>query len=138
MEHSLHTVGESLFMLTLAVCATYFFVSFLHKPPMGEAHTLKAGSLPNWVMFLSAFLPALGAAMSGIRVQGEFASTAERSEAMAARLTQLQLEIQADEKIGETGLARLRSFIETTSETMLIEVVDWKFVFRGKPLSLPA
>jgi hypothetical protein len=76
--------------------------------------------------------------MSGIRVQGEFASTAERSEAMAARLTQLQAEIGADEKIGETGLARLRSFIETTSETMLIEVVDWKFVFRGKPLSLPA
>jgi hypothetical protein len=138
MEHSLHTVGESLFMLTLAVCATYFTVSLFQDPPRGQAHTNQAGSLPNWVMFLSAFLPALGAAMSGIRVQGEFASTAERSEAMAARLTQLQAEIGADEKIGETGLARLRSFIETTSETMLIEVVDWKFVFRGKPLSLPA
>ncbi|MFO1187313.1 MAG: hypothetical protein U1E87_07595 [Alphaproteobacteria bacterium] len=89
-------------------------------------------------MFLCAFLPALGAAMSGIRVQGEFASTAERSEAMAARLSQLQGEIALEEKNGETGLARLRSLIETTSETMLIEVVDWKFVFRGKPLSLPA
>lgn len=147
MEHSLHGLGELLFVATLLIVSGYllFTLADLMAGSGGHGHAdghdapgFMPGSVKAWVMFLCAFLPALGAAMSGIRVQGEFASTAERSEAMAARLSQLQGEIATEEKNGESGLARLRSLIETTSETMLIEVVDWKFVFRGKPLSLPA
>jgi len=133
LEHSLHRLGDVLFILASVVCASYVAISLIAKFEWMRRFA-PGEAVEGWVTFVSAFFPALGAAMSGIRVQGEFSSTADRSEAMAARLTQLQRELHT----AETGLAKLRSFIETTAETMLIEVVDWRFVFRTKPLSLPA
>jgi Protein of unknown function (DUF4231) len=135
IDHTLHKLGDATFGCALFVCVAFVAYSglagLLDGPTPGPA-------LQSWVTFVSAFFPALGAAMSGVRVQGEFSSIAERSEAMASRLRQLQEDLLSTERAEKTGIAGLRSFIETTSQTMLTDVVDWRFVFRSKPLSLPA
>lgn len=137
IEHALHRAGDYFFLLTLAACLIYLGIYALIKvESFYWAADLKY-SIKGWVTVLTALLPAIGAAMLGIRVQGEFSSSAERSEAMAERLNELAAEL---EKLDEQtlSLALLQTYVESAAETMLIEVVDWRFVFRGKPISLPA
>jgi len=138
IEHALHRAGDYFFGATLAACVAYLSVYGLTKiPATCEWATDLKYEIKDWVTFLTAFLPAVGAAMLGVRMQGEFASTAERSEAMAERLGELAKELHKVEH-DDLTLSVLRAYVESGAETMLIEVADWRFVFRGKPLSLPA
>lgn len=138
MEHALHKTGEYLFAATLVICISFLGLLILSKiNDHGIAYKLTK-ALKGFVTAATAFFPALGAATFGIRVQGEFASTASRSHAMSRRLAVTRDELALYAENAPPNLRDLRRNIETATETMMVEIVDWKFVFSSKPLSLPA
>ncbi|GAB4518777.1 MAG: hypothetical protein Tsb0010_03030 [Parvularculaceae bacterium] len=138
IEHGLHVFGEIVFAATLAACLGYLAIILAAEMKLFDgAYELK-DALKYWVVMATAFLPALGAALLGIRVQGEFSTTAERSEAMGRRLAALRQEMGGRLADGEISMLELQRFVEAGAETMLIEIVDWRFVYSSKPLSLPA
>ena len=119
------------------------------KPPKsGDGYKADTKSLKYWakstkcdvkglVTMLTGFLPALGAAFFGIRVQGEFGSTAERSHATAA---QLQTIVDKFEKLAADDMPRLKTLrirVEEAARAMLMENMDWRLLYISKPLNLP-
>jgi hypothetical protein len=88
--------------------------------------------------FFTALLPAFGAAIYGIRVQGEFGRVARRARRMEEQLTQISASLEADAKSGALTLARVSFLTEMAARAMALDVTDWRFVFREKPLTLPA
>ena len=78
LDHRLHLIGMALFSATVIGCFVLIIGYFV---------------APDWVaanakifVILSAGLPAVGTAIFGIRVQGDFAGTALRSLSTATRL----------------------------------------------------
>lgn len=130
LEHRLHRLGGALFAITALVCAGVLGIevvwTFSHEP--SAAHVLPLG-----VTVLSASLPAIGAAIYGIRMQGDFAGAAERNAALAMQLGELR-RIVADEAPGFDGLRRL---IRRTAELLTADVSQWVRATRARPLSLP-
>lgn len=138
MEHALHKVGEYLFGATLAICLGFLALLMISKvDDTGTTYAI-IKAFKGWVTMATAFFPALGAATFGIRVQGEFNSTANRSQAMSRRLAATRDDLAHYTLEIPPNLRDLRRHIETATETMMVEIVDWKFVFSSKPLSLPA
>lgn len=130
LEHRLHRLGGALFATTALVCAGVLGIemvwTFSHEP--GVAHALPLG-----VTVVSASLPAIGAAVYGIRMQGDFAGAAERNASLAIQLTELR-RIVRDEAPGFDGLRRL---IRRTAELLTADVSQWVRATRARPLSLP-
>ncbi len=132
LEHRLHRLGGTLFAITALICATVLGIEmvwtfFSHGE--GDAHH----SLPLGVTVVSAALPAMGAAIYGIRMQGDFAGSAERNAALASHLVELR-RIVEDEPPGFDGLRRM---IRRTAELLTADVSQWARSTRARPLSLP-
>lgn len=142
LAHRLHRTGLAIFAAALVACSLHLLLDAL-ETPFGDrlvhfrADTLDATVRPAGALltFLSAVLPALGAALAAISSQAEFGRVRDRSSAMVPRLLSL--------------LARLRSPSITTTatsgriaveaaEVMTAELLDWQITFRDKPLDLPA
>jgi hypothetical protein len=138
MEHAVHKIGEWVFGATLAICIMFLLLYVASK--FDSTHKIAdfLYSMNYIVTTATAFLPALGAAMFGIRVQGEFVSTAQRSQAMSRRLFITHEQLSPHLEAAPPSMFELRSHIEMAAETMMIEITDWKFVYSSKPLSLPA
>ncbi|MGN7160139.1 hypothetical protein [Sphingomonas sp. SAFR-052] len=132
LEHRLHRVGGALFAITAIVCAGVLGIelvwTFLSHGEGGGDHHMPVG-----VTIVSAALPAIGAAIYGIRMQGDFAGSAERNGALALHLTELRRIVQ-DEAPGFDGLRRL---IRRTAELLTSDVSQWSRATRARPLSLP-
>ena len=139
MEHRLHHLGEYAFAATLIICLIYLSLAFLAGKEPG---------LPKWayetkkdikgiVTMMTGFLPALGAAFFGIRVQGEFGSTAERSHATASQLAVIDERFSALLKSERPRLDLLRVRIDEAARAMLMENADWRMLYISKPLNLP-
>lgn len=139
MEHRLHHLGEYAFGATLLVCLVYLTLDFNAGKETGLqkwAYATK-NDIKGMVTLLTGFLPSLGAAFFGIRVQGEFGSTAERSHATAAQLEiiagKFQLLVDGD----QPRLDALRLRVEEAARAMLMENLDWRLLYISKPLNLP-
>ncbi len=139
MEHRLHHLGEYAFGATLIVCLIYLVLAFnagketeFEKWAYGAKNDIK-----GMVTLLTGFLPSLGAAFFGIRVQGEFGSTAERSHATAAQLKTIasKFELLVDGDKPRLDVLRLR--VEEAARAMLMENLDWRLLYISKPLNLP-
>lgn len=117
INHSLHIIGMGLFALTFV---TTFIHLFYHA---------------DWLILCSAFFPALGAAIYGIRTQGEFDQLAKRSDAMSAHLENLRDELDRRDFVPSYKL--IGSIAENTAEVMSSETLDWRIVFQSKRLVLP-
>lgn len=140
MEHRLHVLGEFAFALTLLVCISYLSLVFLKSGEAGALHDFAYSAektAKNWVTMLTGFLPALGAAFFGIRVQGEFGSTAERSHATAAQLKNIAGNFENICAAEAPRLDNLRLRLEEAARAMLMENMDWRLLYISKPLNLP-
>jgi len=140
MEHRLHRLGEFAFGTTLLVCLFYLSLVFLKSGDFGEVQewAYKTEKLAKgWVTMMTGFLPALGAAFFGIRVQGEFGSTAERSNATAAQLQNIVTKYEPLTQAKTPQLRDLRLFVEEAARAMLMENMDWRLLYISKPLNLP-
>ncbi len=139
MEHRLHHLGEYAFGATLLVCLVYLILAFnsgketeLQKWAYATKNDIKGA-----VTLLTGFLPSLGAAFFGIRVQGEFGSTAERSHATAAQLKTIASKFELLVSGDKPRLDVLRLRVEEAARAMLMENLDWRLLYISKPLNLP-
>lgn len=124
----LHIAGMVLFGATLVVCVAFLF-GYLVDP----SHVM-AEKTREWAVFLTALLPALGAAISGIRAQADFQSVADRSSETARNLIALDKAL-ANEQL---QFALLSDRIEKVVDVLMADATEWHVMFSTRPLSLPA
>ncbi len=89
-----------------------------------------------FVTFLAALLPAVGAAIAGIRETGDFEGFAERSAKTLASLKDLEKEIEVAKRrltLESTGTVLL-----STAEVLTEDLTAWQSVFGRKRLNFPA
>ncbi len=127
-DHRLHLYGDALFGLTIITCAIWLALK------LWQGSAVIAGlELTNAVTFATALFPALAASLYGIRMQGDFAATAERSDMFAKRLHQLKLAIERE----PLSYTRLSQRLHRLGEIMLSDVQQWRSSYQTRPLSLP-
>lgn len=128
-NHRLHRTGDFLFIGTIFACLVYLGLAlFVGKP----GHIGPFG-ITELVTFATALFPALAAALYGIRMQGDFAATSERSAVIARQLNQLKSAIERDPLSYERLVERSRRL----GEIMLAEITQWRLHYETRPMSLP-
>ncbi|WP_429925442.1 DUF4231 domain-containing protein (plasmid) [Agrobacterium vitis] len=105
-----------------------------HGAPGGLLGLLYASKA--FVGFFGAALPALGAALSGIRFTGEFETLGSRSEAMAFSLFDLRR--RYGELIRTPDFDHSAATLMETAAILSADIDDWKTLYTHKRLSLPA
>jgi hypothetical protein len=131
LEHRLHLLGTTLFGATAIAClallvfkTTYQWMPTLAwlQHPLATAATIA-----------SAALPAIGAAIYGIRMQGDFAGIASRNEALAHHLTMLRQVVDTD----ELGFDTLNRRIRRATDLLTGDLESWLQTYHARPLALP-
>lgn len=124
LDHRLHEVGNFLTGAVIAVCIL-FLIGFV----LLHAWVVR---LTDGFIFLTAGLPAVGAAVFGLRGHGEHllaasrsASTAAALEAMAARLT------------AANDAEELAHGLEHGASIMLADLNEWTIAYRERSLEIP-
>jgi hypothetical protein len=128
--HRLHQSGRVLFV-TPGLIGFGFILAYLAYRfwGLGLAYDVRL-----YATALTAALPAFGAALYAIQVQGDFETVAARSEEMAARLATIR-EVMNEEPI---DFFRLSDLIQRAVGVMSDEQSEWRTLFSTRPLSLPA
>ena len=126
-NHRLHQAGDFLFYGTILACITYLVIS------VGMKDAADNWAIAPLVTFVTALFPAIAGALYGIRTQGDFAGTGERSTVIAHRLRQLRAAIASD----PLSYERLVERSHRLGEIMLAEVQQWRLHYETRPLSLP-
>ncbi len=121
VERRLHRAGVTLFAMTLCAVVAHLFYR--------DATALT---------LLSAGLPACGAAIIGIVGQAEFHRVATRSEALAESLSQLLETLRLGESDAGQASRDLRTIAQSVAEVTQSELLDWRIVFRERPMTLPS
>jgi hypothetical protein len=125
LDHRLHRIGMVLFLTTVLSCLSAVIANlFAHEFAQAHAHIFIA---------VSAGLPAMGAAIFGIRMQGDFGATAQRSRTTADTLARIVSSLQQKGQ----GLARRSDLIEVAAAAMLAELDDWHRAYAHRQLELP-
>jgi len=124
LDNRLETLGAALFGATLVGCVV-LIGGLLLAPEWTARHG-------NVFIFLSAGLPALGTAIFGIRVQGDFSGTALRSQATADLLERIATDL------GKAGpdLARSADLAEQAGRIMLADLGEWRLVNQQHELAV--
>ncbi len=124
LDHRLEILGTTLFAATLVGCMVL----------VGGLLLAPAWTKENSMVFvaLSAGLPALGTAIFGIRVQGDFSGTALRSEATADLLERIA------DGLASAGpdLARSADLAEQAGRIMLADLGEWRLVNQQHELAV--
>jgi len=143
IDHRLHQLGVGCFILTFIILLL-FLAGYVFGLTLGlDTGTHDAGSkdplvwAKPWVTFLAAWLPALGAALAGIRVQGDFESSRDRSEAMLDALEDLAQDYRTAES-RRIDLEETARMLIVTAQTMSEDVEAWQELYGRKRLTLPA
>jgi hypothetical protein len=87
--------------------------------------------LGDWPTVLSAGLPALGTAIFGIRVQGDYRAAANRARHTAALLERIGRDLR-----GTSDLPRAADLTEQAARVMLADLGEWRLVSELHELSL--
>ncbi len=129
LEYRLQRAGEILFGATIVACIGWITAKIAGMP-MGLVGTVGVTEI---VTFLTASLPALGASIYGIRMQGDFAGVAFRSQVTVTRLERLKRAMQDD----PVDYGRLAARLRNLSDIMLNDVSNWRTTYQARPLALP-
>jgi hypothetical protein len=147
MDRLLHVCGAGCFVVTFLVLAC-FLAGFVfehmfgdiaaviqHNPTTWLGKHLILGK--PWVVFWAAGLPALGAALAGIRVQGDFEASTQRSTRMITALASLEQDYR--KAMGrEIGLEETAEMLISTARIMSEDTAAWQELHGRKRLALPA
>lgn len=125
LDNRLHEIGNFLTSAVIGVCALYV-VGYLAFPGWAK-------SLTNPFIFLTAGLPAIGAAVFGLRGHGEHLLAASRSAntATALEATGPRLAQAAD-------METLARDLEHSASIMLADLNEWTIAYRERSLEIPA
>jgi hypothetical protein len=137
IDQMLHVTGMLCFFITFAVLFLFLIGAVidlawhpdrLHEPLI---------HLMPWITYVTAGLPALGAAVSGIRAHGDFDSSAERSARMVDLLDYLAKGYaQAHDR--DIGLEQTGEMLVSAARIMSEDLDAWQELYGRKPLILPA
>lgn len=133
LEHRLHLLGTLLFAMTAVICVLVLLVKVADTMAVSAAVTHIAHPLIVAATIGSAALPAIGAAIYGIRMQGDFAGTAERSEDLAHHLSMLRAVIADD----DTGFDTLNRRVRRATDLLTEDLANWLQTYHARPLALP-
>ncbi len=145
IDNLLHRSGVGCFIATFAILLAFLLTYGVERMLEGvhgwEAHRLwmhnALSCAKPWVTLFAAGLPALGAALAGIRVQGDFESSRERSLAMLAQLDRLAEDYRTAES-RRIDLEDTAKLLIDTAQTMSGDVDAWQELYGRKRLTLPA
>lgn len=131
LEHRLHTLGTVMFGLTVVTCAGLL----LFKAADAMVHSLDVLAQPLTIAatIVSAALPAIGAAIYGIRMQGDFAGIAERNRALGEQLATMRTVIAEDDLTFDTLSRRVRRVTGLLTDGL----ASWLRAYHARPLALP-
>lgn len=115
---SLALSGEFLFSFTLILAVA-------HALGVGHWETFFNAEVPLLMAFLTITLPAFGAAISAIRVHGEYNRNSDRYSHIVRHLTAIKTEMKYI-----SGLPELCALVKEVNEMTFREVHDWKVIFR--------
>jgi hypothetical protein len=131
LEHRLHLLGTMLFGATAIACLALlvFKTTYQWMPALAWLqHPFATGAT-----IASAALPAIGAAIYGIRMQGDFAGIASRNEALAHHLGMLRNVAHADDLAFDTLNRRIRR----ATDLLTGDLESWLQTYHARPLALP-
>ncbi len=123
-DQRLEKVGLTLFAATIILCVTTI-VSLVFAPDW-------ASRMGNWFTFFSASLPALGGALFGIRVQGDFDGSAARSHGTAHMLEAIMADMETD----DIRLGRAADLVEQAARAMFADLGEWHLINAQHDLSI--
>jgi len=130
LEHRLHRLGTWLFAATALACIGLLLFKALGT--MLPGHDALAHPATIAATIIGAALPAFGAAIYGIRMQGDFAGTAERAGELADRLRIVSRAI--DQAAGFDALHRA---CRSATSLLTADVASWLHSTKARPLALP-
>jgi hypothetical protein len=129
VEERLERAGEIFFGTTIAACTVWLVLTIAGV----QMHISGKVSATEILTLLTGFLPALGAASYGIRMQADFAGIAARAAVTSDRLVRLARAIRRDPPSQERLSARLRRL----ADIMLADVERWRVTYKVRQLRLP-
>jgi hypothetical protein len=124
LDHRLHKAGMVLFCVSIFSCFVSIGTNLL-------AHDFANAHSALFVVS-SAGLPALGGAIFGIRMQGDFGTTAERSLTTAGDLARITDALAKP----DLSLARQTDLTEAAAATMLADLTEWRRAYHRRTLEL--
>ena len=133
LEHRLHKLGTLLFALTALVCICLLALKMADEIGGLAMPDAMVDPFLTAATIASAAFPAMGAAIYGIRMQGDFAGIAERSEALARDLTTLRHAIDGDALSFDT----LKRRVSRATDLMTRDLARWLQTYHARPLTLP-
>jgi hypothetical protein len=133
LEHRLHQLGTILFAATALICVGLLIYKMADKMVGMAALDAIAHPVLTATTIASAALPAIGAAIYGIRMQGDFAGIAERSESLARNLGTLRQVIDADALSYDT----LKRRVARATDLLTQDLASWLQTYHARPLTLP-
>lgn len=126
IHRRLHRMALLFFAVTIVGVALNWLVPLVM--------TREPGWVGRWLILISAFFPALGAALASINNQGEFARLQRRSRAMADGFAGLKAStVGLSEQAGGAPLAEVTALAASMAAMMLDENVDWRIVVLDLP-----
>ena len=147
IDRLLHGTGVFCFLVTFFVLMIflagyveehYFGASEVAGGKVSTALGYVAYVLRPKMLFFTAGLPALGAALAGIRVHGDFESSEQRSALMIDSLTFLKVDYEST-MAGEVGdLDDTAQSLIAASRVMSEDLAAWEELYGRKRLVLPA
>ena len=160
VHHWLHRAGDLCFAATIGFLLVYlaawvldWIVLIAHaqafEAASGEAALAEGGHswFHEWleygikpvVSIAAAGLPALGAALAGIREQGDFKGFAERSSATDQQLALVEARIQTLlARPNPIDIATATDALASATQVMARDVSAWQQLYANKHLTLPA
>ncbi len=116
-------------LLTLLGLIDAFYHGFGHEAAEVTIHHIKP-----WFTVIAAFIPAMIAAIHGIRFQIEFRSAAIRAEATMRELMEVDRQVNAALAAPAPSPGRKQSvaLVRTANEAMSADLAGWSSVYRGK------
>ena len=125
LDHRLHRIGNLLMGVVIAACLA-FLVGYVFAHRWTEANA-------GLFVLLTAGLPAVGAAVFGMRGHGEHLLTASRSAS-----TVTALEGNAERLRDVSRLDTLVTELESAAANMLDDLNEWTLAYRERSLQVPA
>jgi hypothetical protein len=141
----LHRAGILCFFAIFLILAA-FLVGYAYEEVFGDIklaseHPVTVlGYLPfllkPWMFVCATGLPALGAALAGIRAHGDFEGSEQRSAMMVGSLTVLKSDFQASMR-QESDLDETSERLIAASRVMSQDLAAWEELYGRKRLVLP-
>jgi hypothetical protein len=137
VDHFLHRLAIGCFVLTSVILTAFLALFGLDRIiATAPIETLLSAAKP-FLTFLCAGLPALGAAVAGIRAHGDFEGSANRSERILDQLAGLSDDYARAAK-GDSSLDDTAELLIATARVLSEDIAAWQDLYGRKRLTLPA